>query len=379
MNRLHSTGRFHVTLQLLWKSHRSLFVSSGRNHQWFLAVLLCRAIVALRSCSNSPAPLDWIHRILHSFRHFGIQQFCDECLDTSFRDLQSSDIELFCTSSFPNMTMFITKHPCKKCFSWIRVSWIWRWCISTLQVAISETPKWSLSRLIPSLLVTKGCDHNLMHKALSRSCISLFLRWRFPSLQVTIAETPRWSRINNQDQTLIWRLRSNLDLMAKIKPCSFEFPISDMMIFRHVYYGPNGSDLVMNSSLHRPSSCLINGPHSLVIWWSRSFREFTYRNFDIPVVNVFDVSNSRSAKLWKGVNLLTSHVSSTCHVSPWFVIYMCLKCWISLTLFITWLCHMFLANMVCWRESDRWSRSYLDLTAVIKSLYHISRFQDSWC
>jgi hypothetical protein len=39
-NRLHSTGRFLVTLQLLWKSHRSLFASSGRNHQWFLAVTL---------------------------------------------------------------------------------------------------------------------------------------------------------------------------------------------------------------------------------------------------------------------------------------------------------------------------------------------------
>jgi hypothetical protein len=39
-NHLHSTGRFLVTLQLLWKSHKSLFTSSGRNHQWFLAVTL---------------------------------------------------------------------------------------------------------------------------------------------------------------------------------------------------------------------------------------------------------------------------------------------------------------------------------------------------
>jgi hypothetical protein len=39
-NSLHSTGRFLETLQLLWQSHRSLFESSGRNHQWFLAVTL---------------------------------------------------------------------------------------------------------------------------------------------------------------------------------------------------------------------------------------------------------------------------------------------------------------------------------------------------
>jgi hypothetical protein len=45
-----------------------LFISSGdhtevssnslADHQWFLAVSLCRASVALRSCSNSSAPLD---------------------------------------------------------------------------------------------------------------------------------------------------------------------------------------------------------------------------------------------------------------------------------------------------------------------------------
>jgi hypothetical protein len=38
MTSLHSTGRFLETLQLLWQLHRSLFESSGRNHQWFLAV-----------------------------------------------------------------------------------------------------------------------------------------------------------------------------------------------------------------------------------------------------------------------------------------------------------------------------------------------------
>jgi hypothetical protein len=38
MTSLHPTGRFLETLQLLWQSHSSLFESSGRNHQWFLAV-----------------------------------------------------------------------------------------------------------------------------------------------------------------------------------------------------------------------------------------------------------------------------------------------------------------------------------------------------
>jgi hypothetical protein len=74
------------------------------------------------------------------------------------------------------------------------------------------------------------------------------------------------------------RSRSNLDLTAEIvsrfrisrirevrEPRSFDFPVSDMTIFRHVSYGPNGSDLVVISTLHRPSSCLINGPQSLVI------------------------------------------------------------------------------------------------------------------
>ena len=42
-----------------------------------------------------------------------------------------------------------------------------------------------------------------------------------------------------------------------------------------------------------------------------------------------------------------------CHVSLWFVTYMCLKCWISLTLVITWLCYVFLDDVLCWRESGR--------------------------
>ena len=40
MNSLHSTGRSLETLHLLWLSPWSLFESSGRNHQSFLAVTL---------------------------------------------------------------------------------------------------------------------------------------------------------------------------------------------------------------------------------------------------------------------------------------------------------------------------------------------------
>jgi len=40
------------TLHLLCHSSRSVFASSGRNHQWFLAVSLCRATIALRSPSG---------------------------------------------------------------------------------------------------------------------------------------------------------------------------------------------------------------------------------------------------------------------------------------------------------------------------------------
>ena len=72
---LHPSWRFPETLHLLCQSSRSVFESSGRNHQWFLAVTLCRATIALRSSSNSPALLDWFQGIFHSFHHFDIQQF----------------------------------------------------------------------------------------------------------------------------------------------------------------------------------------------------------------------------------------------------------------------------------------------------------------
>jgi hypothetical protein len=41
------------------------------------------------------------------------------------------------------------------------------------------------------------------------------------------------------------------------------------------------------------------------------------------------------------------HMLNSFHMSLWFVTYMCLKRWISLTLVIAWLCHMSLDDMVC--------------------------------
>ena len=94
---------------------------------------------------------------------------------------------------------------------------------------------------------------------------------------------------------------------------------------------------------------------------------------------IFDMSNSWSPKLWHGVHMLMSHVLNNCHVSPWFVTYMCLACWISLTLVITWLCHVFLVDVVFWRESDRQLKCDLDLMAQITSWFFISQNRDSYC
>ena len=89
--------------------------------------------------------------------------------------------------------------------------------------------------------------------------------------------TPSCDRQDSEMELDQWS-RTNLDLKAKIvsrfrilriqelrEPRSFDFPVSDMTIFHHVSYGPNGLDLVVISTLHRHSSCFINGPHSLVI------------------------------------------------------------------------------------------------------------------
>jgi len=110
-------------------------------------------------------------------------------------------------------------------------------------------------------------------------------------------------------------------------------------------------------------------------------RDFAYREIRIPIALFlwhFQHAILETLK-WCPSSDVTRGLTRVeyCHVSLWFVTYMCLKCWIILTLVITWLCHVFLADVVCWRESDRRSRSHLDLMAVIKSQYRISRFRDS--
>jgi hypothetical protein len=64
------------------------------------------------------------------------------------------------------------------------------------------------------------------------------------------------------------------------EPRSFDFPVSEMMIFRHVSYGPNGPDLIVISKLHGPSSCLINGLDQSSIRRLGLFRDFAYRELE---------------------------------------------------------------------------------------------------
>ena len=92
-------------------------------------------------------------------------------------------------------------------------------------------------------------------------------------------------------------------------------------------------------------------------------RDIAYREIEIPVAMfLWHFQNTilktptwcPSADITRGLTCV-----EYCHMSLWFVTYMCLKCWISLTLVITWLCHVFLADVVYWRELGRQSISYL--------------------
>ena len=112
-------------------------------------------------------------------------------------------------------------------------------------------------------------------------------------------------------------------------------------------------------------------------------RDFVYRKIGIPIAMfLWHFQNAiLETPTWCPSADVTHGLTCVeyCHVSLWFVTYMCLKCWINLTLVITWLCHVFLVDVVCWRESGRRSRSHLDLTVQVQSRFHTSRFRDSWC
>jgi hypothetical protein len=84
MTSLHSTGRFLETLQLLWQSHRSLFESSGRNHQWFLAVTVrtLKWSLAMLAPSTYMTTVTTGYIDISTFWHFGIhsaiRHSCDQ-------------------------------------------------------------------------------------------------------------------------------------------------------------------------------------------------------------------------------------------------------------------------------------------------------------
>jgi hypothetical protein len=153
------TGCYAEIPQPLWQLRLFVFsvtveLTFSVNHPMCLRVLWLEPSVVsgsyTMSCYSSP-PISfrficvhWMNFINLAFKSgFGISAFlCPSVFDTSSRDLRNLDTELFYTSSFPNVTMVITKRLCKKRFSRIRVSWIWRCGISTFQVAIPDTPQW---------------------------------------------------------------------------------------------------------------------------------------------------------------------------------------------------------------------------------------------
>jgi hypothetical protein len=113
-------------------------------------------------------------------------------------------------------------------------AFLW-YCFLTLQVAIRETTKWSLWHALIF------CHASLLDQQ------SRFYRG---------FTTPRAFVVPDQ-----W-FRSVLDLMVRInsrfrisrfrdvrEPCSFDSPVNEMTIFRHVSYGPNGADIVMISHI----------------------------------------------------------------------------------------------------------------------------------
>ena len=136
------------------------------------------------------------------------------------------------------------------------------------------------------------------------------------------------------------------------------------------------------------SSKLWHGLESTVQIWSwfndcNLSRDFPYREIEIPVAMfLWHFQNAILETLtWCPSADVTRALTRVeyFHVSLWFVTYMCLKCWISLTLVITWLCHVFLADVACWREAGRRSRSHLDLTVQVQSGFHSSWFRGLWC
>lgn len=217
------------------------------------------------------------------------------------------------------MTMAMTKCLCIKCFSRIHISWIWRWGISTLQVAIPETPKWSLSELTPSLLVTTGGDHRLCQKALHISQVYKLHRV--------------WSMIEISIDPMVQILsRSRIPYHAPLTP-------SQRLVLWF-----DGLDLIL-------------------IQWLRSYRDFD----DLLVMFLASPSHDSRNSEMESDQWSRSHLDLMDAIKSWFRISR-----------FRWLC--FLPLQVAIGETlkwslDQWSRSHLDLTVAIKSWFHISWFQ----
>jgi hypothetical protein len=138
---------------------------------------------------------------------------------------------------------------------------------------ISETPKKDLASSSFSLQVfdhvtTRG-DQALIHIVLSRFRFSALRHSygdEFLMLHVPISEAPKWILVALAPIISAFHISAFHDFtccefLLRVRevrePCSFDFAVGEMMICHHVSYGPNGLDLVMNSTLHGPSLCLI--------------------------------------------------------------------------------------------------------------------------
>jgi hypothetical protein len=145
--------------------------------------------------------------------------------------------------------------------------------ISTLQVAISKTPKKELVASSFSLqlfnhVTTRG-DRALIHIVISRFLFSALQRScgdEFLMLHVPVSKSPKWSLVALAQIISAFRISAFHDFPCREfllrvrevrEPRSFDFAIDKMKIYRHVSYGSNGPDIVMNSTLHGPSLCLI--------------------------------------------------------------------------------------------------------------------------
>jgi hypothetical protein len=85
-------------------------------------------------------------------------------------------------------------------------------------------------------------------------------------LHVSVSEAPKWSLVALASIILAFCISPFRDftchefllrVLEVREPLFFDFAAGKMTIYRHMSYGPNCPDLVVNSTLHGPSLCLI--------------------------------------------------------------------------------------------------------------------------